>query len=230
MSVSLIKDIIYSISCGNKLRDSKSIIVSEIVYAKINKYTDVFRCMDEVRAYDDYTYKHCINTAFYSMLIGRWLGLQESKVQKLILSGLLHDIGKVRIPIEILNKNGKLTDEEFELIKKHTIYGNDMLNEVSGVDHEVRRAVLFHHERLNCSGYPLNASTDTIGLYAKIVAIADVYDAMTSDRVYKKGATPFEAFELLKTEGEGLFDATILYTFINNISKYYLETEATLLL
>ena len=127
----------------------------------------------------------------------------------------------IKIPNEILNKKGRLTTEEFNIIKNHTIWGYEMLEKVDGFNDGIKNAVLMHHERTDGSGYPFSMSVNSIGLYSKIIAIADVFDAMTSDRVYRKRMTPFDAFEMFKTIGVSMFDTTILDTFIKKISPYY---------
>jgi HD-GYP domain-containing protein (c-di-GMP phosphodiesterase class II) len=114
---------------------------------------------------------------------------------------LLHDIGKIYIPVDILNKKGRLTEKEYEIIKKYTLYGYFLINEFGEFNQEVKRAVLFHHERCDSLGYPLNASPDYVGVISQIVAVADVYDAMTTDRVYKKASSPFEVIKFLSTDG-----------------------------
>lgn len=227
-SVLCIKQIINSISCGEKLDYKRVIDVADLIFSGVKGYSYIVKCMTEVRNADEYTYNHCVNTAFYSMMIGKWLGLCEDDIRKLILAGLLHDIGKAKIPKQILNKKGKLTPEEFEQIKKHTIYGYDMLNEIDNLDLEVKRAALMHHERIDRSGYPFNAAPDKVGLYAKIVAIADVFDAMTSERVYKERSTPFAAFEMFKSIGIGCFDTKALNAFLNNLPKYYIGSNVEL--
>lgn len=227
-SVLYIKEIINSISCGEKLDYNKVIDVAELIYSSVKGYSYIMKCMAEIRSSDEYTYVHSVNTAFYSMMIGTWLGLNECDIRKLILAGLLHDIGKTKIPKHILNKEGKLTSEEFEQIKNHTIYGYAMLSEIDSLDLEVKRAVLMHHERIDRSGYPFNTSPDKVGLYARIVAIADVFDAMTSERVYKKRSTPFAAFEMFKSIGVGCFDTRALNAFLNNIPKYYIGSNVLL--
>lgn len=223
-----IKQLINDLSSGKRLDYDRAVGVTEAIYNTINESPYIINCIEEVSRTDEYTHTHCVNTAFYSMLIGKWLDLSESDIKKVIQAGLLHDVGKTRIPLAILNKKDRLTNEEFDLIKSHTIYGYDILNEVKGMDTEVKRAALLHHERIDGSGYPFHASSDCIGIYARIVAVADVFDAMTSDRVYKKGVTPFEAFQMFKSTGIGIFDPIILNRFTKNIAAYYTGAKVML--
>jgi putative nucleotidyltransferase with HDIG domain len=139
----------------------------------------------------------------------------------LFTAAVFHDIGKTKIPIEILNKKARLSDEEFEIIRKHALYGYEMIKSTGCIPNDVCKAVLLHHEHEDKSGYPFGFGGGQLGLYEKILAVADVYDAMTSDRVYKKRATPFEVFEMFKTVGIGIFDIDVLNVFLKNISTYY---------
>ena len=184
--------------------------------------------MTEIRSKDEYTYSHCVNVAFYSMLIAKWLKLSDIDINKAIQSGLLHDIGKAKIPVELLNKKGSLTKEEYEIIKKHSIFGYEIIKEMQEIDSDVKNAVLLHHERVDGSGYPFHYYRDDLNLYSRIVAVADVFDAMTSDRVYKKRISPFEVFEMFQTMGLAIFDSNILITFINKIATYLIGANVFL--
>lgn len=221
-NISLIKNVLNGLSKGKSIEYKKILDISASLFYGINIGYKTIRILDQVKCIDNYTYGHCINTAFYSMLIGKWLGFDEDAIKKVIQCGILHDIGKCRVPAEILNKRGILTKDEFEIIKKHTILGYSMLDDIRELDAEIRQAVLMHHERIDGSGYPFNVSEDCVNIFARIVAVADVFDAMTSDRVYKKRATPFEAFEMFMTVGIGMFDMSIVNVFLKNIVNYYI--------
>lgn len=210
---------------------SKVLFRKEYMYTRVTEYLArmyesikdnqiIINALDSIKKMDEYTFTHSINTAFYSMFIAIWMGLSDQKIINATQAGLLHDIGKIYIPNEILNKEGSLTAEEYEIIKNHTLYGYFLLNEFSEFNQEVKRAVLFHHERIDSSGYPLNASEDYVGLISKIVSVADVYDAMTTDRVYKKASDPFEAINFLSTKGMKVLDNYVLSVFLTNIPLY----------
>ncbi len=222
------KEILNSIASGEKLDFTKVVKVSEEICESIQGCDYIIKYMNEIRENDEYTYYHCVNTAFYSMFIGKWLGKYKEDIFNLVLSGLVHDIGKIKIPNTVLNKNGRLSGEEYEVVKNHTILGYKLLNEINEIDQEVKLTALLHHERVDRSGYPFKAPPEAVGLYAKIVAVSDVFDAMTSDRVYKKRATPFDAFEMFITSGIGIFDTIILKTFLKNIPKYYIGADVIL--
>lgn len=227
-NINAMKKIINELAMGKGLDQSLVESVSNAICSEVTQTGSVLKFLQTLKALDEYTYTHCINTAFYAMLIGKWMGFSEKRIKKLIQSGLLHDIGKVNIPLEILNKKGSLTKEEFENIKKHTIWGYGIVQEADDVDPEVKKAILLHHERVDRSGYPFSASPDCVGVYAKVIAVADVYDAMTSERIYKKRVTPFNVFEMFKTEGMGMFDTSVLSAFLKGIAPYYTGIDVVL--
>lgn len=227
-TVLLIKNIIDGLSRGEQLQYNRIVSAANIILGLKNDKRNVINYLNKIRSADEYTYTHCVDVAFYSMLIAAWLNLSDKEINEVIQAGLLHDIGKVKVPNKILNKKGKLTTEEFNTIKKHTTLGHEMLSKIDDISYGVKNAVLLHHERTDGSGYPFGMSTTFIDLYSKIVAIADVFDAMTSDRIYRKRKTPFDVFEMFKTVGVGIFDTTILNIFINKISPYYIGTNVML--
>jgi putative nucleotidyltransferase with HDIG domain len=172
--------------------------------------------------------RHSINVALYTMLMSKWMGFTEKQMKTVIQAGLLHDIGKIKIPGKILNKKGRLTQEEFYIMKKHTIYGYDILKNSCRLKDSVKKSVLLHHERIDGSGYPFGLKDGSIDMYSRILAVADVYDAMTTDRIYKKRITPFEAFRELRETCLSTFDLTILQRFVNNLSAYYIGARVML--
>ena len=182
--------------------------------------SNVLESMSLIKRGDEYTYVHSVNVAFYSMLIAKWIGLSKDEITKATMSGLLHDIGKVKISDQILNKPGKLTQDEYDIVKQHTVYGFEIASNLNELDNEIKNAILLHHERMDGSGYPFQYNCDRLNIYARIVSIADVFDAMTSDRVYKKKNTPFEAFQMFEREGVRIFDIKIMDTFRSYIANY----------
>lgn len=163
-----------------------------------------------------------------AMLIGKWLRLRPEDTHLLVQAGLLHDIGKSRIPVAVINKPDRLTDEEYAEIKKHSEYGYYLIQYMTGIDRRVQEAVLHHHEREDGSGYPLGLKGDQIPMFAKIVAVADTFDAMTADRSYKTKNTPFQVFQLMQNDCFGYLDTIVLNTFLSNISHYYIGNKVRL--
>ena len=153
-----------------------------------------------LRGKDDYTYQHSVNVGILAGIIGRWLKMDEERIQTLVLAGMMHDIGKTRIPLEILNKPGKLTPAEFEVMKQHTVEGYKILSTVKGIKEELLMVALQHHERIDGSGYPLGLTAEKIHDFSKIIAVADTYDAVTTDRVYQAKRSPLAVMEILDDE------------------------------
>ncbi|MGN7479058.1 HD-GYP domain-containing protein [Solibacillus silvestris] len=167
-----------------------------------------------LQAKDDYTYRHNIAVAALSNLIGNWMKLGKQELLQLTTAALLHDVGKMFIPEEILNKPGKFTTEEFNTMKKHTIYGYEILKGTIGINHRQALVALQHHERMDGSGYPLGIRKENIDLFSRIVSVADVFHAMTSNRVYRNHS-PF--YEVLSEMGRNMFstlDPVITKLFI----------------
>jgi putative nucleotidyltransferase with HDIG domain len=223
-----VKGILNELAAGGKVGYEKIFTVSQLIYSSVNESTSLIKCLAEMRNIDEYTYTHSVNVAFYSMLIAKWLNLPEFKIHEAIQAGLLHDIGKVKISDEILNKKGKLTSEEYEVMKKHSIYGYDLIKNMSEFSDHIKNGVLMHHERMDGSGYPYGISGVSIWLYAKIISVSDIYDAMTHDRVYKKKATPFEVFQMFLTTGMCTLDTLVLKTFLNKLPAYFVGTTVEL--
>ncbi|WP_371368767.1 hypothetical protein SRRS_22120 [Sporomusa rhizae] len=174
-----------------------------------------------VRRQDDYTFHHSVNVAVICGVLGKWLGYSGTELKELILAGLLHDVGKTQIPLEILNKPGKLKPEEMEIMRLHTTRGYQLVRDASNIPSGVLYGILQHHERADGTGYPLGVTSDQIHKYAKIIAIADIYDAMTSDRVYHRKATPFAVVEMIVEEMFNKLDPEIGSVFLNNVRDYF---------
>lgn len=174
-----------------------------------------------MKGYDDYTYRHSLNVAIIAGLLGKWTGYGGTELRELILAGLLHDIGKAQIPLELLNKPGKLLMSEMELMKKHTTRGYNLVKERKDVPAGVVYGILQHHERMDGSGYPLGVVGAKIHPYARIVAIADIYDAMTAERSYQKSSSPFEVVQILVQEMFNKLDPEVCTVFLNNVRDYF---------
>lgn len=185
-----------------------------------------FRMLRRVRRYDDLTYIHSLNVAILCHEFANWMHMPEEEQDILTLAGLLHDVGKMGIPGKIIKKAGLLTDEEYELIKQHPQKGYDFLKK-HPLDERIMNAVLMHHERCDGSGYPQGLKADEIDDFAKIVAIADYYDALTSARVYREPHCPFEVFRMLQQERDK-FDSTYLAVFMEGVASFYIGCEVVL--
>ena len=168
---------------------------------------------------DDYTYMHSVAVCALMIALSRQLGLDEQQTRDAGMAGLLHDLGKAMIPIEILNKPGKLTDEEFALVKTHPEEGYKLLLEGKGISEMTKDVCLHHHEKIDGSGYPKGLNGETMSLYAKMGAVCDVYDAVTSNRPYKAGWDPAESIKRM-AEWKGHFDPTVFQAFVKSLGIY----------
>lgn len=192
------------------------------VFASCKNPNSLLDMMMSIRNLDDATYVHSMNVALICNLFAHWLKYSPEDSGILTLAGLLHDIGKLMIPSEILKKPGKLTDEEYQVIKSHPSLGYDILKK-QNVDPRIATAALHHHERCNGTGYPDALKLNQIEPFAKIVAIADVYDALTANRVYRGPICPLEVIGIFQTEGLSIYDPHFLMTFLDQIMYSYLN-------
>ncbi len=168
---------------------------------------------------DDYTYMHSVAVCALMIALARQLGLDEAQVRKAGMAGLLHDLGKAMIPIEILNKPGKLTDAEFAIVKSHPEEGYKLLLEGKGISDITKDVCLHHHEKIDGMGYPKSLNGDTMSLFAKMGAVCDVYDAITSNRPYKAGWDPAESIKRM-AEWKGHFDPAVFQAFVKSLGIY----------
>ena len=217
-----------TIANGGSIDLSESNKIVESIVIKVNSNRNIIDSINQVRTIDEYTYSHSINVSLLSMIIGKWLRLDDNHIRNLVLAGLLHDIGKAKIPLEVLNKPGVLTDNEFEEMKKHSQYGYSLAKRTGRIPHEIAIAILTHHEKEDGSGYPFGLKGDKLNLYSKIITIADIFDAMTANRVYKNKDTPFKVFELMQHGSFGVLDPVVLDVFLNNVTSYYIGSEVRL--
>lgn len=176
---------------------------------------------------DEYTFKHSVDVATMSMIIAKKYGLKDEEIRELGISGLLHDVGKSKIPNEVLNKPGKLTDEEFALMKQHSLFGFEILKKRNQFSDGIIRGVLQHHEKMNGKGYPLGVSADKIHKYARIISVADVYDALVTERPYKKAFSKRDAVEMIMAM-TGDLDIEVMQSFLNSVILYPVDSVVEL--
>ena len=181
---------------------------------------DVIISMSDIGVKDDATLIHSINTAVFSVLAGKRLNLQEEELRDLAEGALFHDLGKVLISSNILLKNDKLTSDEFNEMKKHPLVGYEMLTKHTTISENARLIALQHHERLDGTGYPGGLREKEIGELPRIVAIADVYDALTAERCYRKSMSNFKAYSILKQDVGTKYDPIIFKRFMENVAIY----------
>jgi HD-GYP domain-containing protein (c-di-GMP phosphodiesterase class II) len=184
--------------------------------------------LTEIKSVDDYTFEHSVNVCVLSLITGIGLGFDIQRLRELGVGAMMHDIGKLCIPRKILKKPSQLTVEEFEEIKKHTVLGYELLRKSNQVSMISAYIAFGHHERYDGSGYPLQLKGDNIQICARIVAIADVYDALTSDRVYRKKLRTNEVYEYITTLGANHFDPSVIESFVKYVSVYPVGTGVLL--
>jgi putative nucleotidyltransferase with HDIG domain len=169
---------------------------------------------------DDYTYMHSVAVCALMIALGKQLGLSGQTLKDTGMAGLLHDVGKMMIPGEVLNKPGKLTDEEFNIIKDHPRKGWEILNISKGANAVALDVCLHHHERVDGKGYPEQISGEDLTLFARMGAVCDVYDALTSNRCYKNGWEPGETIRKMAEWKDGHFDERVFHAFVKTIGIY----------
>ncbi|NLB77789.1 MAG: HD-GYP domain-containing protein [Clostridiaceae bacterium] len=215
-----IKDIMESIRYDEKVDiEELKETVDDMVQHILNDDM-VFMTLTGIRDIDNYTFLHSVDVCIYSVITAKALNINNNDIYELALAAILHDVGKCKIPLSILNKPGKLTTEEFEVMKHHSIKGFEIVGQMPGISERIARVICQHHEKWDGSGYPLGLKNYDIELWARIISISDVYDALTANRVYRKRFMPHEAAEYLMANNESQFDPRILQSFINNIAIY----------
>lgn len=228
--------------CAEHFRDNlmKSLYHNEPFYAnellaetiqmmhQENSYINVFDMLLNMRNVDDSIYMHCLDVALISNILSKWLHFSEEDQIMATACGLFHDVGKFLLPSGVLRKPGKLTIEEFGIIKTHTIEGFHLLNKYTNIPQHVKNAALMHHEKCDGSGYPYGLADQEIDRFAKIVTIADIFDAMTSERVYRKALCPFAVIKTFEDEGIQKYELKYILTFLENVANSYLNHRVTL--
>lgn len=187
----------------------------------------VFDMLHNMRQYDDFTYMHSMNVALICNVFAKWLGMSEREVEIATLGGLLHDVGKLKIPDNIMRKPDRLSPAEYNIIKTHSLQGYEILKNKK-IDENIKQCALMHHERCDGTGYPLGLNGEKINDFAKIVAIADVYDAMTSARIYRGPLCPFKVIGIFEAEGLNKYDSHYILTFLEHIATTYMNNNVRL--
>lgn len=206
-----------------KINDILKKLISDIMDNK-----NLMVNMIDLKLFDDYTFFHSLNVSVLSLVIGVAMKFDKKELYKLGLSGLLHDIGKVFIPDSILNKPEKLTEDELKLIQQHSEKGYRYLKDAFDLPIKTCLGVKCHHEYYDGTGYPNGLKGDDIFIYGRIIAVADVFDALTSDRVYRKALSPSEAIEYLMGNSGIMFDPKIVKIFLEKVAPYPVGTTVKL--
>ncbi|GGA76792.1 HD-GYP domain-containing protein [Ornithinibacillus halotolerans] len=227
-AVSSLKKLFTNIRKGNlkaspHALDEESRNITEVITKiknDLDNHPESISILTDIYLMNDYIYNHSLNVAIYSLAIGMKLGLNSKELLELGKGAMLHDIGKVFIDSDIINKPTQLTVEEFEVMKSHTTIGYNLLRKTHTYSSLVAHCAYQHHERLNGSGYPRGLKENEIHLFAQIIGVADVFDAMTSNRVYKKALLPHEAMEFLYSAAVNQFDKKVVEAFKSSVAIY----------
>ncbi|MCT4594758.1 MAG: HD-GYP domain-containing protein [Anaeromicrobium sp.] len=222
-----IKELFVASEKGSKFstpKIDKAKLMVESIIRNILENKNLMVNMIDLKTFDDYTFYHSVNVAVLSIVIGVALDLNKNELYKLGLGALMHDIGKVFIEKEILNKKGKLTDNEYVQVKGHSELGYRYLKENFDIPITSYVSALQHHERFDGNGYPDGKSGKNISLFGRIISITDVYDALTSDRPYRKALLPSDAIEYIMANSGSMFDPDLVKIFVRKIAPYPIGT------
>ncbi|MGG2025806.1 HD-GYP domain-containing protein [Gottfriedia sp. S16(2024)] len=218
--VKLISEDLYLRCLSLEKNESRLKEIIKSLHNELWQQNDVLSLLADLIIYDECIFRHSLNVAMYSLGIGTILDLSKIQLNLLGLGALLHDIGKMVIPKKILNKRDRLTEEEYSYIKQHTIAGYDILRQVPTIHPVIADCALQHHERINGSGYPKGIFGEEMHLFSKIIGIADFFDAVTSNRVYRQAMLPHEGLTLLNSGSDKLFDARLVSIFNDLLTIY----------
>jgi putative nucleotidyltransferase with HDIG domain len=189
------------------------------IVSSIDCNPNALMCMTKIREKDTYLIEHSLNVAILLANFGKHVGLHEEQIQKLALSGFLHDIGKIKIPDKILHKPGRLNDQEMTIMKQHVYHGIKVLAEM-GISDSIIKTIGQHHERVDGYGYPEGLAGDEITQFGRMIAIVDTYDAITADRCYKVGMSSKKALQILLQETPEKFDEGLVTQFVQCIGIF----------
>jgi HD-GYP domain-containing protein (c-di-GMP phosphodiesterase class II) len=244
----------YRIFTANKYRDLNSLYASvlealkafqgrivkgqkcyvEVLSAELNPLidriledNDILGSMRLLSFRESYHLTHMINVSLFSAMLGKWLEADREMIYNLALSGILHDVGKWKLPTEILDKKDPLTPKELSIAHQHAQLGYEALKD-ENLSRDILSGILFHHERNDGQGYPKGLREDQIPLFARVIAVVDVFDAVTSDRIYKSSVSAFQAFSIIKEESFSGLDPAITDVFLSNIAAYFINNRVKL--
>lgn len=198
-------------------------LISEVI-----KSNDILNTLKYFNFNDIYTYLHSVNVSLISAIIGKWMKLDRRKIYDLALSALLHDIGKSQITLSVINKPGALNEKELEEARMHAKYSIDIAKAAGIVDKDILDGIFYHHERQDGTGYPIGLENGELSLFPRIIAVADVFDALISDKVYRRKVSPFKAMDIINELSYEKLDTKISVLFMKNISDFYVGSKIKL--
>ncbi len=218
-----VDEFLFELKYSRKVKRTDAQKIQSEIESKVNTVdpADIFSCINSPRPIDEYLERHSINVGIINGYIGKWIGMNSKEISDLILIGFLHDVGKTRIPSEILDAPRKLTPEEFEIMKSHPVYSYEFLQSDVGFTERIQQGVMQHHEKTDGSGYPNGLTGENITTFAKVTAISDMYDAMVSKRSYKEAESPLKIINEFANRNFNGLDERILTVFVKNMPKTF---------
>jgi len=219
-TIHFVKKFIKDARMGKIVHYKKAVPLVNTIIESVMRNPNALTTLTNLKSYDAYTYTHCVNVAVLSVVFGKFLGFSLGGLNLIGIGGLFHDIGKCKLPEEILNKPGSLTEQEFEIMKKHPREGYDSIKGQEDIPPEILAIILEHHEKYNGRGYPQGLSGEEITKLANIVSVVDVYDALTTDRVYRKAVHPYKAMRILFMGREQDFYPGLAEMFVKCLGIY----------
>lgn len=216
----VVRTMMEDVRLGQQMDVARVDPVAERMIQSVFRNQYAFNGISRIKTKDDYTFMHCVSVAGLMVTFAKTLGLDEETMHQVAVGGLVHDVGKIMVPDKVLNKPGKLTDDEFVVMKDHVTHSREILADNEGISDIARDVALLHHERVDGTGYPLGLKGDEISLIGKMAAIVDVYDALTSIRVYKSAWDPAMALKKMLEWSSTHFDRALVEKFIRCLGIY----------
>lgn len=220
----LMTNLLNDVKLGNPIDVRPVADLAEDINHSILNNPNALLCLSQIRDKDKYLLEHSVNVGILMSIFSTHLGYDKVTVKELTTGALLHDIGKIRVPDKVLNKAGKLSDQEWVEMKRHVVYGLAVLAKSEGISDIAKSICALHHEKLDGTGYPMGLKDQDIDIFGRMGAIVDVYDAVTASRVYHDGMSPFNAMRLLVSMGDSHLDKGLTYNFIRCMSVYPVGT------
>lgn len=205
------------------IEDSVHDITREVI-----EHQELVIPISQLQKHNDYTFTHSLNVTVIALLLGKYLNLNEKNLVALGMGAMFHDLGKLSIPLDILDKPGKLTDPEFQIMKQHPLFAQEILDENTNLSDQIKNVVAQHHEKTNGTGYPLGITHRNMDCLSCVVAVADVYDALTSNRSYRQAMPVAEALEYLMGNAGLTLDERVVIAFVRHLSPYQVGEEVLL--
>lgn len=215
-----VMDVMQRVRKGMDVDFTQSYEAVDVLLAGVERDPAHLTLLAKLHHYDDYTLRHSLNVSLLALVFGKHLGMEREPLRRLAFAGLYHDVGKFKIPIEILNKPGRLSDREFEVMKHHSLIGYELLKDHPSISEDILLGVLHHHERSDGQGYPRQLTVEEKDPFSRILTIVDIFDALTSDRSYKKAYTPHDSIKAMFSWRNESFHPGLLEKFVECLGVY----------